>query len=276
MFRPEDTSTMSRRELQVARAYTSGQTYRQIADDLHIAPATVRTHINNIYRKLEVSSKIELLQRMDGVAVRPASPRRRWIAPLAALLMAAGVAAVVFLSLPSARPLPDMRGLAVVVFSDDGDAATRDLLSRDLIDGLTKHTELFVIQPSKASRALSQAAYARQLSESLNMRFILTGSANTEGNLWEVSASLFDRNKGGVIWSDLFRGTRHDSLSLRLPMLESLEQVVHLPSPGPAAARCLEMSEHLTQSASGAPVGKMYQFQALGPRYCPVDMSGPR
>ena len=59
-----DLPPISSRELQVARAYTRGKTYREIAEELHIAPATVRTHINNIYRKLEVSSKIELLHRI--------------------------------------------------------------------------------------------------------------------------------------------------------------------------------------------------------------------
>ncbi len=276
--RPEAPSTMSRRELQVARAYTSGQTYRQIADDLHIAPATVRTHINNIYRKLEVSSKIELLRRMDGEVSGATLPRPGRTLPTLAFLAAAGLVAASLFSLPASRPLPlpELRGLTLVVLSDDGDVATRDLLSRDLAHGLARHLPLFVIEPSAASRAMSQPAYAGQLGESLNTRFVLSGTARTDGPLWEVSASLFDRTKGVVIWSDLFRGIRSDGLSLSVPLFESLKQVIRLPAAGPTSARCLEMQEHLSQSTSGTPISKVYQLQAHGPRYCPGDTSGPQ
>ncbi len=48
-----DGDHLSRREVQVARLYAEGHSYKDIADLLCIAPATVRTHLNAIYRKLE-------------------------------------------------------------------------------------------------------------------------------------------------------------------------------------------------------------------------------
>ncbi len=63
---------LSARELQIAQSYAGGATYQKIADDLCIAPSTVRTHLAAIYRKLEVSSKLELLTRLKGDA-----PQRR-------------------------------------------------------------------------------------------------------------------------------------------------------------------------------------------------------
>lgn len=57
---------LSPREDQIARAYTGGETYREIAQTLGIAPSTVRTHLATIYRKLKVSSKVELLTRLQG------------------------------------------------------------------------------------------------------------------------------------------------------------------------------------------------------------------
>ncbi len=57
---------LSPRELEIARAYALGDTYHRIAERLCIAPSTVRTHLAAIYRKLEVSSKLELHKMLDG------------------------------------------------------------------------------------------------------------------------------------------------------------------------------------------------------------------
>jgi predicted ATPase/DNA-binding CsgD family transcriptional regulator len=59
---------LSARERQVAEAYAAGQSHREIAERLFIAPATVRTHLSTIYRKLNVSTKIELLQALVSAA----------------------------------------------------------------------------------------------------------------------------------------------------------------------------------------------------------------
>lgn len=59
---------LSPRELEIARAYALGDTYHQIAERLCIAPSTVRTHLAAIYRKLEVSSKLDLHRMLDGAA----------------------------------------------------------------------------------------------------------------------------------------------------------------------------------------------------------------
>lgn len=67
-------SNLSQRELQVAQSYAGGKTYQTIADTLCIAPSTVRTHLATIYRKLEVSSKLELATHLNGEAPQPRSP----------------------------------------------------------------------------------------------------------------------------------------------------------------------------------------------------------
>ncbi len=55
---------LGRRELQAARLYASGLTYRQIATRLGVAPATVRNQLRAGFVKLGVSSKIELARRL--------------------------------------------------------------------------------------------------------------------------------------------------------------------------------------------------------------------
>lgn len=54
---------LSDRELQVLRQMEKGLSYKQIASNLIISPNTVRRHIDNIYRKLEVTNKVEALQK---------------------------------------------------------------------------------------------------------------------------------------------------------------------------------------------------------------------
>ena len=54
------------REIEIASAYGQGDTYQAIAARLGIAPSTVRTHLATIYRKLEVSSKLDLHARLGG------------------------------------------------------------------------------------------------------------------------------------------------------------------------------------------------------------------
>ncbi|SPF31135.1 helix-turn-helix domain-containing protein [Pontivivens insulae] len=59
------TQHLTDREAQIAAQYSDGRNYQQIADALCLAPSTVRTHLATIYRKLEVSSKLELRDALD-------------------------------------------------------------------------------------------------------------------------------------------------------------------------------------------------------------------
>jgi len=61
---PDDL--LSPREIEIASAYAQGDTYQVIALRLGIAPSTVRTHLATIYRKLDVSSKLDLNARLGG------------------------------------------------------------------------------------------------------------------------------------------------------------------------------------------------------------------
>jgi DNA-binding CsgD family transcriptional regulator/GAF domain-containing protein len=59
---------LSPREREIARAYANGDNYHRIAERLYIAPSTVRTHLATIYRKLGVSSKLELHKVLEGAS----------------------------------------------------------------------------------------------------------------------------------------------------------------------------------------------------------------
>ena len=59
----EPTEALSDRELAVARLLRGDLTQREIADELYIAPSTVKTHITSIYRKLGVSKRSHAITR---------------------------------------------------------------------------------------------------------------------------------------------------------------------------------------------------------------------
>jgi DNA-binding NarL/FixJ family response regulator len=55
--------SLSKREVEVLEHLSKGLSYIAIADNLFLSPGTVRKHIENIYKKLQVHSKIEAIQK---------------------------------------------------------------------------------------------------------------------------------------------------------------------------------------------------------------------
>ena len=60
---PQEEISLSSREKEVLEQLSKGLSYTIIADHLFISPSTVRKHIENIYRKLQVHNKIEAVQK---------------------------------------------------------------------------------------------------------------------------------------------------------------------------------------------------------------------
>jgi DNA-binding NarL/FixJ family response regulator len=52
---------LSAREQDILKGLMKGYSYKLIADELHISIDTVRTHIRNVYEKLQVNSKTEAI-----------------------------------------------------------------------------------------------------------------------------------------------------------------------------------------------------------------------
>lgn len=52
---------LSRKEIEVMRAVAKGGSNKEIADTLNISINTLKTHLQHIYKKLEIKSKLELV-----------------------------------------------------------------------------------------------------------------------------------------------------------------------------------------------------------------------
>lgn len=59
----ESDFSLSKREIEVLEQLSNGDDYIKIASLLFISPATVRKHIENIYKKLEVHNKVQAVQK---------------------------------------------------------------------------------------------------------------------------------------------------------------------------------------------------------------------
>jgi DNA-binding NarL/FixJ family response regulator len=56
---------LTSRELQVARLVVDRKTNPQIAAELFLSQKTVETHLRNIFRKVDVSSRVELARTVE-------------------------------------------------------------------------------------------------------------------------------------------------------------------------------------------------------------------
>jgi len=56
---PGETTMLTRRELEVLRLMAGGANTKALAERLHVSPATIRNHAQNIFAKLGVHSRLE-------------------------------------------------------------------------------------------------------------------------------------------------------------------------------------------------------------------------
>lgn len=58
---------LSSREIEVLEQLSKGLNYNSIAENLFLSPSTVRKHIENIYKKLQVHNKLEAIQKAERI-----------------------------------------------------------------------------------------------------------------------------------------------------------------------------------------------------------------
>jgi DNA-binding NarL/FixJ family response regulator len=74
---------LSRREFEVAKAFSKGDSYKEIARNMNISPATVRHYLRVIYEKLEGGDKAQmgLVLRASRVSCSATSALRTVVPP---------------------------------------------------------------------------------------------------------------------------------------------------------------------------------------------------
>ncbi|WP_299354337.1 LuxR C-terminal-related transcriptional regulator [uncultured Shimia sp.] len=207
-----NTSVLSDREHQIAADYAQGESYQQIADRLCLAPSTVRTHLAAIYRKLGVSSKLELRDRLAPVATTLAD-------------------------LPIEHPIrPEKPSIAVLAFENmSGDQEQEyfsDGISDDIITALSRSPWLFIIARNTTFTYKGTSVDVRRVAEELGVRFVLEGSVRRSGARVRVTAQLIDGITGGHVWSERYDGQLEDVFDLQdeitRNVVASIQTTVHL------------------------------------------------
>lgn len=212
------TEQLSAREEEIARAFSGDESYNQIADRLCIAPATVRAHLASVYRKLGVSSKLQLHKHFEGRSSADAG---------------------------KPPPLPDKPSIAVLAFENMSDDSEQEFFSdgitEDIITALSRSPWLFVIARNTTFTYKGENVDVKRVAEELGVRYVLEGSVRRAGDRVRVTAQLIDGLTGGHVWSERYDGQLADVFDLQDEITQnvvaSILTKVHLTASGPVEQR---------------------------------------
>ena len=186
---------LSARELEIAEAFSAGESYHQIAGRLCIAPSTVRTHLTTVYRKLGVSSKLELHKHIENRQSGPASWESKRVSR------------------------PDKPSIAVLAFENMSEDPRQEFFSdgitEDIITALSRSPWLFIIARNTTFTYKGKKVEMRAVADELGVRYILEGSVRRAGNRIRVSAQLIDGTTGGSVWSERYDSQLADVFDLQ-------------------------------------------------------------
>jgi adenylate cyclase len=186
---------LSPREKEIAKAFSDGETYQQIADRLCLAPSTVRTHLTTVYRKLGVTSKLDLRKHFEAFEANDKAPGQPW------------------------PQRPDKPSIAVLAFENmSGDPEQEyfsDGITEDIITALSRSRWLFVIARNTTFTYKGQSTDVRQIAGELGVRYVLEGSVRRSGDRVRVTAQLIDGTTGGHVWSERYDGEIADVFDLQ-------------------------------------------------------------
>jgi len=172
---------LSKRERTIAERYAAGETYRDIADSLCIAPATVRSHIASIYRKLEIKNKPALVTALAQCS--------------------SGLASTNILSL-------DKPSLTVLPFTNLSTNPDSDYfvegINQEILTRLSRFREIIVASNAASVLAYKQTMDAGEAARKLGVQYALQGSVRRSGDRVRITATLFASDSGQQIWSESY------------------------------------------------------------------------
>ncbi len=196
---------LSEREIGVAERYATGQTYRQIAAELNIAPATVRNHLAAIYRKLGIGNKAKLISLMS---VKTGSDNISGLPDSCSL-----TAPVIRMLDESVLPPVSGPSIAVMPFRNIG-AAENDYFCHgvtvNIHNDLTRFRDLFVSGRSSCLAIYKLTNDELEISKRLGVHYVVRGSVRSDGNSVRITVQLVDGTSAEVLWSEQYERALKD------------------------------------------------------------------
>jgi TolB-like protein/class 3 adenylate cyclase/Flp pilus assembly protein TadD len=167
--------------------------------------------------------------RLDGArAASPSLPaRRKWALPaaaavLVALLLAAGAAW--WWPWPAEPALTGRPSIAVLPFDNlGGDEATARLvggITEDIITDLARFREFDVIARNSTAVYAGKPVDVRQVGRDLNVRYVLEGSIQRQGERVRTTAQLIDAGTGAHVWSERWDRPTDDVFAVQTEIAE--------------------------------------------------------
>ena len=206
---PDDIEELSKRELQIAQAYGQGETYKDIAGKLFIAPTTVKTHLRTVYRKLGVSSKVLLYQALEAQDLNNKS--------ISENQNTSGFSP--FIAGKTLLDIKDKPVIAVLPFTNlsrnPDQEFFADALTEDITTRLGYLRGAVVISRASCFVFKGQSKGAREIGAELGAKYIVEGSVRTAGDRFRIMVQLIDAEKDVQLWSNRLERQMVDIFALQ-------------------------------------------------------------
>jgi TolB-like protein len=183
----------------------SGTAYDQLQGKLDVPLEFVGDQrVKNIARPIR-TYRVRLDGSRAGWWRRIRGPRRRapWAAAVSLVLMLAGG---VWYFWPESPRLVSRATLAVLPFANiAGDEATGRLaygLTEEIITDLSRYREMDVIARNSTEVYKDKPVDLRQVGKELDVRYLLEGSVQRQGDQIRITAQLIDAESGTHLWSE--------------------------------------------------------------------------
>jgi TolB-like protein len=167
-------------------------------------------------------------QQKSNRQVSPKNWPRMAVVVVVVMLVAAGIGYWSKGSLPQEEPmslehlaftLPEKPSLVVLPFDNISDDKEQeyfaDGITDDLLTGLSKLPELFLISRNTSFTYKNKTMKVREIAEELGVRYVLEGSVRRAGNTVRINVQLIDALSGGHVWAEKYDGDMSDIFLLQ-------------------------------------------------------------
>jgi adenylate cyclase len=230
------------REGEIVRLLIEGRTNEEIAAHLFISNHTVKNHIHNVYKKLGIGNRVQLIQRFRSAleesgppAPVPRAGRSRAARLLAPALIVAALAAAFLLIGPgkrSPRVVAARRSIAVLPFVDL--SATKDYeylcdgISETLINALTHIDGLWVPARTSAFFFKGRTRDLQDVGQKLGVEHVLEGSVQVAGDDLRITARIESIRDGRQLWSEIFNRKMADLFTIQDDIAKKIAEALKL------------------------------------------------
>ncbi|WP_299500582.1 LuxR C-terminal-related transcriptional regulator [uncultured Roseobacter sp.] len=246
---------LTKRESEIASAYVDGLSHKEIAERLCIAPATVRTHLNSIYRKLGVRTKMQLLKEIGPTDVEPEPKRpiRRMALIAVAVLLVSLVAGLVLIpgnrmvaSVSAPPSISNLPSVAVLPFdfsqADAEKTAFVTAVARDMVTDLSQFSTVLVYAADTTFAYAAQGMSPLEIAGQLGARYVVSGDAQWHGKTVRVNVQLYEAATSKTVWAERFERPADDLLVLQNEIVTEVVRLVGIADGANSKLRASELS----------------------------------